>query len=31
MSFGGVPMWFFIVAIVFAIVFIIISEWNARS
>jgi hypothetical protein len=30
-GFGGVPMWFFIIAIVFAIAFIIYSEWNSRS
>ncbi len=31
MSFGGVPTWFFIIVIIFAIVFITISEWNSRS
>ncbi|CAM5179708.1 hypothetical protein UACE39S_06279 [Ureibacillus acetophenoni] len=31
MTFGGVSTWLLIVAIVFAIVFIVISEWNSRS
>ncbi|SOC23861.1 hypothetical protein SAMN05880501_11625 [Ureibacillus xyleni] len=30
-SYGGVPVWFFVIAIVFVIVFIIVSEWNSRS
>ena len=29
--FGGIPQWFFIIVIVFAIVFVIVSEWNSRS
>ncbi|MEK9198171.1 hypothetical protein ACH0B5_02300 [Ureibacillus sp. 179-F W5.1 NHS] len=31
LSFSGVPSWFFMIVIIFAIVFIIISEWNSRS
>ncbi|MBM7607703.1 hypothetical protein JOD29_000947 [Lysinibacillus composti] len=31
LSFGSLPMWFFIIAFVFAIVFIIYAEWNSRS
>jgi hypothetical protein len=28
--FGAVPEWFFLIAIIFAVVFIIIAEWNSR-
>lgn len=31
MAFGSVPMWFFAIAIAFAIVFVLISEWNSRK
>lgn len=29
-GFSGVPSWFFVIVIVFAILFIIFSEWNSR-
>jgi uncharacterized membrane protein YhdT len=31
MSFGGVPQWFFILAVAFAICFILYAEWNSRK
>ncbi|WP_269764145.1 hypothetical protein [Solibacillus silvestris] len=31
MAFGSIPMWFFAIVIAFAIVFILISEWNSRK
>ncbi|SOC37417.1 hypothetical protein SAMN05877842_103196 [Ureibacillus acetophenoni] len=31
MSFGAVPTWFYVIAFIFAIGFIIIAEWNSRS
>lgn len=30
MTFGGVPAWFFAIAFAFAIIFILVSEWNSR-
>ena len=30
MAFGGVPSWFFAIAFAFAIIFILVSEWNSR-
>lgn len=31
MSFGGVPQWFFIIAVAFAICFVLYAEWNSRK
>lgn len=31
MSFSGVPQWFFIIAVAFAICFILYAEWNSRK
>jgi len=31
MSFGGVPQWFFIIAVAFVICFVLYAEWNSRK
>lgn len=31
MAFGGVPTWFYAIVVAFAIIFIIISEYNSRK